>query len=163
MPVTFDPQNGEKPFVEQVTKGDVLGNAYIYEYRRDIPEYIREAMNLTEVPKGLWHYDPMGGNYPYTGKVIVPTDIVVFYGNVRLTKDEHYKLIVTYKILTAALSEDNKDIKLTVSDSYTYALDSSHILKDGDKVAKFTSVCAYVTGLGNYQGPIRVACIYQLS
>jgi hypothetical protein len=183
MPVTFDPQNGEKPFVEQVTKGDVLGNAYIYEYRhdlfhgvkregydllgwaltkdakeplprdtefqenmylyavwaksetnwRDIPEYIRKAMNLTEVPKGLWHYDPMGGNYPYTGKVIVPTDIVVFYGNVRLTKDEHYKLTVINN--KAVASKDSAK-----APTYTISLCGFYNKRAADQVTKFNIV-----------------------
>ena len=45
--VTFDPQNGEEPFTEDVTKGDTLLMSIVYEYRHDFLHGVkREGYDL---------------------------------------------------------------------------------------------------------------------
>ncbi len=97
----------------------------------DITEDIRKAKNLTSVPTGLWHYNPTGTTYTYTGKAIVPTGLKVFYQNKLLKENTDYELTVANNV-NAAGPDSAK------APTYTITLKGNYKGKADPEITKLT-------------------------
>ncbi len=71
-------------------------------------------------------------------------------------KKNNYKQKIVVRDSNGAVLKQGVDYTVI----YTLENNIENVLKNGDKVPRCSYVTAYVTGIGNYASPHKVACLY---